>query len=66
MPAINHLAGKTGDHAELLRGLTDEELDEQIKYYNRQAAEATGTTEWQWDKLASTAKGVQKARVTHE
>jgi len=63
---VNHLQGKTGDHADLLRDLTDTELEEQVDWYRIMVSASTGRDQWGFTKLLSTASAVRSERHENE
>jgi hypothetical protein len=59
----DHLAGKTGNVDDLLRALTDAELDEQITHWQDQkSATADGRGSWGYSKLISAASRIKQER----
>lgn len=60
--ATNQITG-TGNHREMLEALTDEQLDEQIAYYEGLVAEAISEHgRWSASKLLSAATNLKHGR----
>ena len=61
--ATNHITGN-GNTLDLHRALTDEQLEEQIDYWEERRSASEGRDAWGYSKLLSTAVMVKKERVS--
>lgn len=60
---INHLAGQTGELADLLAGLTDEQLAEQGAYYEHwRAQQPSAFGRWKTSTMHNAVLLVQESR----
>jgi hypothetical protein len=64
MTAINHLQDKTGGTVELLEQLTDQQIAEQIEYYQamREVAESA-FSKWRYSREIAQAESVLAKRT---